>query len=257
METTIGGHRLSPSESNITAIASVGSFSPIIAADERSSMGSTALKAREDRTTACKMHAADDKGCLRANVQTTPPAKLNHFQCAVTPSPRPVPTPQGQCRITLGERTQMTHLAINVGKVVRVAADAPDIMQDASTSTAPSETPKSCASRSRCSSRSDWSECSSPRSPATPGEPLHIKSDYHKEFADAKVPKKYFEALEKLSERGRYLPRQNYARRQFRKWQRNPSVVVENIWDDSSPVHGSIEKAEELTTKSFCMPPAA
>lgn len=67
--------------------------------------------------------------------------------------------------------------------------------------------------------------------------PVYIRSDLHKEFAEAKLPKKFFKHISKL-QGGVVAPR----RKEFgsrdsilfpRVWQKRASTEVENIWSDS------------------------
>jgi len=76
----------------------------------------------------------------------------------------------------------------------------------------------------------------SPANSAGGRSPVYIRSDLHKEFAEAKLPKKFFKHISKLQ--GGVFPR----RREFgsresvhqpRVWQKRESTVVENIWSDS------------------------
>lgn len=66
--------------------------------------------------------------------------------------------------------------------------------------------------------------------------PVYIRSDLHKEFAEAKLPKKFFKHISKL-QGGVVAPRREFGSRDSvrcpRVWQKRASTEVTNIWSDS------------------------
>lgn len=65
-------------------------------------------------------------------------------------------------------------------------------------------------------------------------EAIMIKSDLHKEFAEAKLPKKFFKHLAKLGGGKPTIDRRaNERTTRPSAWQQDASTVCENIWDDS------------------------
>lgn len=65
--------------------------------------------------------------------------------------------------------------------------------------------------------------------------PIMIMSEYHKEFAEAKLPKKFFKLMSKTvgveNEQG-VRSRKNYRNRRLSGWKTDEGTIVENIWDD-------------------------
>jgi len=66
--------------------------------------------------------------------------------------------------------------------------------------------------------------------------PTVIHSDLQQEFVEASMPRKFFQVVDKLKERGAYKPRDNGETRRRTRFESHESGWdMENIWDDDEP----------------------
>lgn len=131
-----------------------------------------------------------------------------------------VPTPQGLSQLPLDTPPK----ARRPDAQISAAAPAP--------SKGKMQLPISARGAGPDSSKPAEAEETRRRSLAAPS-PIYIKTELHKEFAEAKLPKRFFKVLKKQRN---VESQQEYPRNRgsISDWKRNQSTTMENIWDNDS-----------------------